>query len=180
MVGEMNEFRKGLVQRAFCTLDKDHSGNIDINDIRKSYNALLHPDVKNGKKTEDEVLKEFLETFETHHNVMHDFRPDSKVSIEEFFEYYNNISCSIENDAYFDLMMNNAWNLDLRSNKQNQPYAGVSSKVYDVSAKQVWKYDHHRDIFGSNEKDAPSSPYSIKKGAAQKGPYKYELEADQV
>jgi len=37
-------------------MDKDKSGEIDINDIRQSYNAKQHPDVKSGKKTEDEIL----------------------------------------------------------------------------------------------------------------------------
>lgn len=27
----------------------------------------MHPDVKSGKKTEDEILYEFLDTFEQHH-----------------------------------------------------------------------------------------------------------------
>lgn len=27
-------------------------------------------------------------------------------------EYYNNVSASIDDDKYFELMMNNAWNLD--------------------------------------------------------------------
>jgi len=30
----------------------------------------------------------------------------------EFIEYYNNISCSIDNDEYFEIMIRNAWNLD--------------------------------------------------------------------
>lgn len=34
------------------------------------YNAKQHPDVKTGKKTEDDVLMEFLETFEQHHSLM--------------------------------------------------------------------------------------------------------------
>jgi len=37
-------------------MDKDGSGQLDINDIRQSYNAKMHPDVKSGKKTEDEIL----------------------------------------------------------------------------------------------------------------------------
>jgi hypothetical protein len=38
--------------------------------------------------------------------------PDHIVTLDEFHEYYNNISASIDDDAYFSLMMNNAWNLD--------------------------------------------------------------------
>ena len=32
--------------------------------------------------------------------------------MKEFVEYYNNVSASIDNDAYFELMMTNAWNLN--------------------------------------------------------------------
>ena len=31
--------------------------------------------------------------------------------MEEFVEYYKNISSSVDNDDYFALMMNNSWNL---------------------------------------------------------------------
>ena len=34
------------------------------------YNAKKHPAVVEGRKTEEQVLGEFLETFETHHNVL--------------------------------------------------------------------------------------------------------------
>ena len=67
--GAMNPFRVKIVKTAFSKLDKDGSGIIDINDIKGVYNASRHPDVKSGKKTEDEVLGEFIETFETHHNI---------------------------------------------------------------------------------------------------------------
>ena len=43
--GPMNNFRKKLVMQAFNKLDKDHSGEIDINDIKGVYNASRHPDV---------------------------------------------------------------------------------------------------------------------------------------
>ena len=56
--------------QAFEIMDKDGSGELDIDDIRGTYNARMHPDVKSGKKTEDEILLEFLETFEAHHNYM--------------------------------------------------------------------------------------------------------------
>ena len=42
------------------------SGVVEINDLKGVYNAKQHPDVKSGRKTEDEILAEFLDTFEIH------------------------------------------------------------------------------------------------------------------
>lgn len=36
---------------------------------------------------------------------------DFKITREEFTQYYSNISASIDNDDYFEQMMNSAWNL---------------------------------------------------------------------
>jgi len=36
---------------------------------------------------------------------------DGKVNLEEFVEYYRNLSCSIDDDNYFALMINNSWNV---------------------------------------------------------------------
>ena len=99
--GPMNEGRKRLVERAFQKLDKNGNGVVELDDIRGVYNAKSHPDVRAGKKTEDEVLGEFLDTFEMHHSV---FVPstqvggtgrDQSVTMDEFLEYYNHISASI-------------------------------------------------------------------------------------
>jgi Ca2+-binding EF-hand superfamily protein len=62
--GPMNSFRQNIVKAAFKKLDKDGSGVIDMNDIKGVYNASNHPEVKSGKKSEDDILGEFLETFE--------------------------------------------------------------------------------------------------------------------
>ena len=55
---------------------------------------------------------EFLETFETHHSLRNNSAPDHIVTKEEFEEYYNNVSSSVDNDQYFELMMNNAWKIN--------------------------------------------------------------------
>lgn len=93
-------------------MDKDGSGEIDIRDIKGVYNAKFHPDVINKKKTEEQVLMEFLETFEAHHNIKSNNAADGIVTFEEWVEYYTNVSASIDSDEYFHLMMNNSWNLD--------------------------------------------------------------------
>ena len=110
----MNKTREAIAKRFFNIMDKDGSGELDINDIRQNFNAKQHPDVKAGKKTEDEILGEFLDTFEDHFADIkgNEDSRDGIIKMHEWIEYYNNVSMSIDDDEYFKVMMNNAWNLD--------------------------------------------------------------------
>ncbi len=67
VVGVMNNFRRQIVEKAFQKLDHDSSGNITVSDVKKFYSAGKHPEVLAGKKTEDEILEQFLDTFESHY-----------------------------------------------------------------------------------------------------------------
>ena len=109
VVGEMNPFRQNLVERAFKVLDFNNDGEVSIDEFKQRYSAAEHPEVRSGKKTEKEVLVEFMETFQQHHNNQTKRARDDNISFDEFIEYYNNISCNIPNDPYFDLMISNAW-----------------------------------------------------------------------
>jgi len=64
IVGKMNEKRRNIVTLSFKNFDADGNGHISIEDLKGRYNAKNHPDVKLGKKTEEDVLYEFLDTFE--------------------------------------------------------------------------------------------------------------------
>ena len=113
VMGEMNKRREGIVRKAFKVIDTDKSGVLDINDIKGRYNAKKHPDVIAGKQTEEDILYEFLDTFEESYSIRNDPKArDRSVTIDEFIEYYQNISCSIDNDDYFELMLTNTWNLN--------------------------------------------------------------------
>ena len=109
--GELNEFRRSLIEKAFSVLDRDGSGVIEVDDIKERYSATRHPDVVQGKKSEEQILMDFIETFETHHNLRTGTARDSRVTFDEFLEYYANVSISIDSDEYFALMMNNSWNI---------------------------------------------------------------------
>lgn len=63
-------------------------------------------------------MGEFLDTFELHHSMKHPEEKDRKINIREFIEYYTNVSASIDNDQYFELMMTNAWNLNNQNYKR--------------------------------------------------------------
>lgn len=82
---------------------------------------------------------------------MNGSKADGKVTKEEFVEYYTNISANIDNDSYFDLMMTNAWNLDGKNNTGNMAYAGSKAKVTAVNAKDMYRMDHHKNLFGTNQ-----------------------------
>ena len=101
----MNQRRRDLVMLAFQQLDKDGSGIIDAGDIVDAYDTSKHPDVIAGKKSSQEVLGEFLDTFDV--GGVH----DGKVTTQEWMNYYENISASIDMDDYFELMIRNAWHI---------------------------------------------------------------------
>jgi Ca2+-binding EF-hand superfamily protein len=106
--GEMNKRRAQLVLLAFDIMDKDKSGAITIEDIASLFDASQADDVKAGKKTEDEILKEFLDNFD---QAGEDGTKDGKVTPDEWCKYYSNVSASVDEDDYFELMIRNAWHI---------------------------------------------------------------------
>lgn len=103
LTGQIHPFRKSLIANAFRQLELDGNGSINIEKVRKSYDPRSHPDVSNGKQTEEEVLNEFLETFEMHHSLYGG--RDGTINYHEFEDYYKSISANIDNDHYFEAMM---------------------------------------------------------------------------
>jgi len=102
--GKMNEFRTKLVRQAFDKLDKNGNGVIEINDIAGVYNAKKHPKVMEGKMTEGEALGAYLANFDGEDG-------DGVVTWAEFQEYYAGVSASVDDDAYFELMMFKAYDI---------------------------------------------------------------------
>ena len=147
-----------MVQKAFQVIDKDGSGILDIDDIKDSYNASKHPDVLAGKRTEDDILVEFLQTFEAHHNLKEGGQSDGRVTLEEFTEYYKNISSSIDNDDYFALMMNNSWNIKGDASPYQKYEKGWANE--DAKPKQSAELRHKAQVVqrsGAMSSDNPLS-----------------------
>lgn len=109
--GQMNQSRLNAVTNAYRVADV-HGQGIDPNDLRNLFHADRHPDVIQGKRSADQVLVEFLETFETSMNCMQRNSRNGSITLEEFIEYYANVSMIIDSDEQFLLVVNNTWNVN--------------------------------------------------------------------
>ena len=92
-------------------LPGDHSVTVQIIQVKCPGEFLLVAAVDEDGETEDEILYEFIDTFEQHHSDCAEDARDGSVSKGEWVEYYNNVSMSVDRDDYFELMMNQTWNL---------------------------------------------------------------------
>lgn len=71
VVGEMNESRAEIVGQAWRKIDRDREGKVPMTAMKTYFvHCRNHPDAKSGKKTEDEILEEFIETLETHQQLV--------------------------------------------------------------------------------------------------------------
>ena len=107
----MNKRRECVVKAAFHKLDLDKSGTLQIDEIKSAYNAKAHPDVINQKKSEEDALYEFLDSFDQHLINSKGNLKDRNVSLQEFMEYYNSVSCSIPSDYEFEQSVALTWAL---------------------------------------------------------------------
>lgn len=102
----MSKARKDVIGEAFNKLDKTGDQVITIDDLKGVYNVKMDPKYQNGEMTEEQIFRKFLNTFE-----VGSAEVDGKITRDEFMNYYAGVSASIDNDAYFLLMMKNAYKL---------------------------------------------------------------------
>ena len=112
LVGNMSIKRRILIQKVFNTFNKEKKNKVMISDIKNRFNSSRHPDVLKGIKTPNKALGEFLdflETYREYNNNLHGF--SFSMSFQEFCDFYSSISMSIIDDKYFEMLLNNCWDL---------------------------------------------------------------------
>jgi len=102
--GGINKRRKNLILMAFDVLDKNGNGVVEMDDVAQAFRPAGHAEVMAGAMGESEALRHFLGQFDS-------VEKDGIVTKDEFIEYYKNMSGSIEDDDYFELMIRNAWHI---------------------------------------------------------------------
>ena len=114
---ELNENKLSSVEQAFTYIDINEKDLVPLNFIKKKFKADRHPDVFNGKRTEEEVILEFLDCFNINYEILN---LDSKsqtsnngqnfIDFEIFANFYEYVSFIYPNDKEFDAVVSSSWN----------------------------------------------------------------------
>ena len=102
--GDMNERRTQLAMLAFKKFDRTGDGFVTIDDVKEQYDVSFHPEFKQGKKSKNAILQDFLAQWDR-------LDKDGRITAEEWLDYYKDVSASIDDDDYFELMIRNAWHI---------------------------------------------------------------------
>ena len=120
----LNERRQNIIKEAFNRLDTEKCGIVNLSDIKNLFSSKNCPLVKEGDVTEEEFYNNFMETFQTHHNLVRSPKI-KKVNFDEFLNYYKYFSLTIEDDYLFEETLISCWKLS----KSKQAYAGPKDNV---------------------------------------------------
>jgi len=60
----MSKTRLDMCEKAFEKMDKTGDGFVTVEDLKLNYNVKDHPKFLSGEKTEDQLLKDFLDVFQ--------------------------------------------------------------------------------------------------------------------
>ena len=101
---ELTPRRKNMVLKAFSMMDKNGSGTICVDDIVSIYDVSRNPDFIERRLTRDQILSNFINGFDGPRG-----NKDGTVSLDEFLDYYKDVSMSLPSDDYFVAMMESTW-----------------------------------------------------------------------
>jgi len=98
--------RAAMVAKAFDILDMNGSGEINFKDVADMYDVSCHKDFIEGRKTKEQIVNEFLNTFDGAKG-----NNDGVISRTEWNDYYTDLSISLPSDDYFVQMMESTWGI---------------------------------------------------------------------
>ena len=106
--GTLSPYRLLCVDEAFDKIDIGNKGSIDQDHFFLAFNGKNHPDVKVGRKNEDDALKDFIDYFGLF-CAYKGYKAGCDVTREDFVEFYSFESLGIESDHTFHLCLSNIW-----------------------------------------------------------------------
>ena len=132
IIGPINPHRQIIIQKVFDHFNKDNNGKASINEIKILFNSRGHPDFISGKKSEGEILGEFLDNIESYKEYLENLKGvyDNTFSLDDFINFYSEISVGIEDDKKFEFMMYNCWNLNKNVGSNMNDMSNYGGNIY--------------------------------------------------
>ena len=127
---ELSERKLAMVERTFATMDQNGNGFIGVKDIAGRYDVSQHKDFISKAKTADQILAEFLNSFDGARG-----NNDGKVTHAEWVDYYTDLSSSTPSDDYFCVMMEQAWGMG--EDEQSKPFKDQTRELVSLMRQRL-------------------------------------------
>ncbi len=101
---DLSERRRNMVLKAFALLDKSGDGVVTASDVLHIYDVSKNPDFLERRLTKEQIVQNFLNQFDGPRG-----NDDGKISLDEFLDYYSDMSMGIPSDEYFVRMLESTW-----------------------------------------------------------------------
>ena len=147
--GNLSDYRLNLLKKLFNLLinNDNNRNNVEIEKIKNVFNPQKHPDIIKGIKNVDDIIHEFLYTFEIWKkikNIKNNF-----INFEEFVDYFSGISPSYKDDEKFENYIYNCFISNIKiydnnyyvtsRNKERNPFNYSETNYFD-------KYNPNKNI----------------------------------
>ena len=170
--GSLDDKRKSYITKIFSNIDSEKKGEVSINNLKNIYDAKNHPDVLNGKKSEEEIYNQFCYTIDVYIRINNII--NNNINNQQFIDYYSGISPSIKNDIDFKKILIKVWNTEKNKYKfirkkgysvSNEDYdnnlgdndIGINSIFLGVSKTLRPTYDYNYDYLEESSKSSPKN-----------------------
>ena len=113
---ELNKKKLKVVEEVFSHIDTNGEDKVNLDVIKMKYNASQHPEVLNGKCSEDEKVMEFLDCFGLCYEILkldNDIKNNDGneyVDFEIFANFYEYVSFIYPKDRDFECVVKSTWN----------------------------------------------------------------------
>lgn len=129
-----------MVMKAFAMMDKNNTGTIEMRDIIGIYDVSMNPDFLEHRKSREQILTEFMSNFEGAKG-----NRDGNITLEEWVDYYTDLSMSTPSDEYFVRMMESTWQVPEEENTAVTQQT-VQHLLREVKAR-IWELARHDQKF---------------------------------
>ena len=153
LLGNLSPSASAIVNQAFEKLDTRKVNFVLYEKVKDVFDAQRHPEVASSKKQEEEVLGQFLETIEMHHNMFNNYSKSDKMTRNEFMAYYRIISAMYEDESSFMNMIKGVWNVKYQQPGHNELGSAGGKEDAQSSRDRYQKANMKGTPFGTGATD---------------------------